>query len=117
MDDSTYLTALGVTQWRLRDTKVRPFQVICDDESELKLAQPLIDTVLMLMGVPLDECEFTTEPNKAKQIVWDLRRHKVRPRTAWLVSEPVIGLLTGSDGKRALWQQISQWLDKQQSPK
>lgn len=113
VNTSTYLTAMGVTKWRERDTKVRPYQVICDDTSEFAKAQSLVDAVLKLIDVRREDCEFVTEPLKGKQIVWDLRRHKVRPRTAWLVSDPLLNLLSGSEAKRALWQQICQWRAQQ----
>lgn len=106
---------MGVTEWCERDTKVRPFQVICDDESELAKAQPFVDAVLKLIDVLREDCEFATEPCKGKQIVWDLRRHKARPRTAWIVSEPLLHLLSGSEAKRALWLQICQWREQQKA--
>lgn len=113
MNKLAYLTAMNVTTWRVRDTKVKPYLVIWDENGELPEAEPLIDAVLTLIDVKRDECDFDCEPHKGKQIVWDLRRHKVRPRTAWLVSEPLGALLADSGAKRALWTQIWQWREQQ----
>ncbi|MGL4898505.1 MAG: hypothetical protein ACRC4U_00410 [Shewanella sp.] len=113
MNKSASLDAMGITSWRVRDSKSCAYQVIWDEGGELPNAEPLIDSVLGLIGVTRDQCEFTCEPRRGKQIVWDLRRHKVRPRTAWLVSEPLASLLGSSAAKRALWQQIWQWQAQQ----
>ncbi|GIU09269.1 DNA polymerase III subunit psi [Shewanella morhuae] len=112
MNKSAYLAAMNVTTWRVRDTKVKPYLVILDENGELAEAEPLIDMVLKLIDVKREECDFDSEPHTGKQIVWDLRRHKVRPRTAWLVSEPLVDLLTGFEAKSALWQQIYQWREQ-----
>lgn len=112
MNKSAYLTAMNVTTWRVRDTKVKPYLVIWDENGELPEAEPLIDAVLTLIDIQRDECDFDCEPHTGKQIVWDLRRHKVRPRTAWLVSEPLADLLVGWQAKSALWLQIYQWRDQ-----
>lgn len=113
MNKSAYLAAMGITSWRLRDTKVRPYQVVCDADDMLSAAESLIDTVLGLIGVSKDDCEFNTEPHKGKPIVWDMRNQRVRPRVAWLVSDPLADLLTRSEAKRALWAQICQWREQQ----
>ncbi|EGM71151.1 DNA polymerase III subunit psi [Shewanella sp. HN-41] len=113
MNKSAYLEAMAITSWQVRDTQVKPYQVIWDRDGELPQADPLIDTVLRLIDVAREECDFDCEPRKGKQIVWDLRRHKVRPRTAWLVSEPLAALLCDSEAKRALWAQIWQWREQQ----
>jgi DNA polymerase III psi subunit len=112
MNKSAYLTAMNVTTWRVRDTKVKPYLVIWDENGELPEAEPLIDAVLKLIDVKREECDFDSEPHTGKQIVWDLRRHKVRPRTAWLLSEPLADLLVGWQAKSALWQQIYQWREQ-----
>ena len=112
MNKSAYLEAMAITSWRIRDTKVKPYQVIWDADGALPQAQTLIEQVLELIGVTLDECDFDCQIHKGKQIIWDLRRHKVRPRTAWLVSEPLASLLVGSEAKRALWSQICQWREQ-----
>ncbi|MGL5359830.1 MAG: DNA polymerase III subunit psi [Shewanella sp.] len=109
MNKSAYLEAMGITSWRVRDTQSGAYQVIWDEGGEQPQADPLIDTVLGLLGVSREQCEFRCEPLRGKPILWDLRRHKVRPRTAWLVSEPLGSLLDSSAAKRALWQQIWQW--------
>ncbi|MDI5848194.1 DNA polymerase III subunit psi [Shewanella xiamenensis] len=113
MNKSAYLAAMEITPWQLRDTKVRPYQVVLDVDDMSSAAEPLIDTVLGLIGISKDDCEFNTEPHKGKTIVWDLRRHRVRPRVAWLVSDPLADLLSHSEAKRALWGQICQWREQQ----
>lgn len=113
MNKSTYLAAMEITCWQLRDTKVRPYQVIWDEESITPDLELFIDTVLGLIGVNRDDCEFSSEPYKGKPIVWDLRRNRVRPRVAWLVSEPLTELLNSGEAKRALWGQICQWREQQ----
>lgn len=113
MNKLAYLEAMAITSWQLRDTEVKPYQVIWDSDGQLPQADPLIEAVLRLIGVARNQCDFDCEPRKGKQIVWDLRRHKVRPRTAWLVSEPLATLLSDSGAKRALWTQIWQRLEQQ----
>ncbi len=112
MNKSTYLAAMQITPWVLRDTKVRPYQVVWDVDGEMVAAEPLVNTVLGLMGISRDDCEFTCEPLRGKPIVWDLRRHPVRPRLAWVVSEPLAQLVGSSEAKRALWLQICQWREQ-----
>lgn len=79
----------------------------------LPAAEPLIGTVLGLIGVSRDDCEFNTEPHRGKPIVWDMRQQRVRPRVAWLVSDPLADLLSNGSAKRALWAQICQWREQQ----
>ncbi|MGL5046618.1 MAG: DNA polymerase III subunit psi [Shewanella sp.] len=112
MNKSAYLTAMNVTTWRVRDTKVKPYLIILDEQGELPEAEPLIDAVLKLIDIKREECDFDYEAHTGKQIIWDLRRHKVRPRTAWLVSEPLAILVGSWQAKSALWQQIYQWRDQ-----
>ncbi|QYJ79634.1 DNA polymerase III subunit psi [Shewanella acanthi] len=126
MNKSAYLAAMDITTWRVRDTKVRAYQVVLDEDELARLEQErsgnnagvmqtLIAAVLRQIDINVDDCEFTAAPRSARPIVWDLRRVKVRPRSAWLVSEPLANLLTSSGAKRDLWGQICQWLEQQAS--
>lgn len=116
MDRSVYLDAMGISRWRMGQGESKPFLVLHDEDFVPRLnKQPLLADVLTLLGLDLALCQFDTAPIKGCQVVWDMRTHKTRPRTAWVNSEPLPVLLTADVAhKRALWQQICAYLDKPQ---
>ncbi|KPZ68756.1 MULTISPECIES: DNA polymerase III subunit psi [unclassified Shewanella] len=116
MEKSAYLDAMGVTRWRSADAKGKPYLIIYDSEADNNGADislhPLVTEVLSLLNIALADCDFDTEMVKGMQVVWDMRKLKVRPRVAWLVSSPLDELQQGHQAKRELWQQIYQHLSK-----
>lgn len=111
MDKSAYLDAMGVSRWRSADAKGKPYLIIQDSDTDIS-QHAIVLEILGLLSVDLNDCEFDTEMVKGMQVVWDMRKLKVRPRVAWLVSAPLAALETGHQAKRELWQQIYQHLAK-----
>ncbi|MGI2169221.1 hypothetical protein ACROAE_03315 [Shewanella sp. MF05960] len=116
MDQSAFLDAMNITRWRSADKPSKPYLVLHDLDADLSNLTLMVD-VLRLLGVEIDLCEFDCEMVKGPQVVWDMRKVKVRPRVAWIVSAPLSDLPVNPQEKRQLWLQISQHLDKQQTDK
>ncbi|GGQ17742.1 hypothetical protein [Shewanella litoralis] len=116
MDQSAFLDAMNITRWRSADKPSKPYLVLHDLDADLS-DETLIVDVLRLLGVEIEQCEFDCEMVKGPQVVWDMRKVKVRPRVAWIVSAPLSDLPVNPQEKRQLWLQISQHLDKQQTDK
>ncbi len=114
MDQSAFLDAMNITRWRSADKPIKPYLVLHDLDADLS-DETLIADVLRLLSVKIEDCEFDCEMVKGPQVVWDMRKVKVRPRVAWIVSAPLSDLPVNPQEKRQLWQQISQHLDKQHS--
>ena len=68
MNKSAYLTAMNVTTWRVRDTKVKPYLVIWDENGELPEAEPLIDAVLKLIDVKREN-DLTVSPIRVNRLL------------------------------------------------
>ncbi|MCT8985496.1 hypothetical protein [Shewanella phaeophyticola] len=111
MDQSAFLDAMNITRWRSADKPIKPYLVLHDLDADLS-DETLIADVLRLLSVKIEDCEFDCEMVKGTQVVWDMRKVKVRPRVAWIVSAPLSDLPVNPQEKRQLWQQISQHLDK-----
>ncbi|WP_285164572.1 hypothetical protein [Shewanella goraebulensis] len=111
MEKSAYLDAMGVTRWRSADAKGKPYLIIHDSDSDISQNQ-LVLAVLGLLDIDVADCDFDTEMVKGMQVVWDMRKLRVRPRVAWLVSTPLTALEVSHQAKRELWQQICQHNDK-----
>jgi DNA polymerase III psi subunit len=109
MNKLAYLDVMGVSRWKLRDCSEKPYVITLDEDDLQAAAQPFVNSVLTLLGVTPEQCDFRNQPLKDKAVVWDLRRVKSRPRVAWLSSEPLAVLMGSSEAKRALWQQICAW--------
>ncbi|GGP87085.1 hypothetical protein [Shewanella ulleungensis] len=116
MDQSAFLDAMNITRWRSADKPSKPYLVLHDLDADLSDETLMVD-VLRLLGVEIEQCEFDCEMVKGPQVVWDMRKVKVRPRVAWIVSAPLSDLPVNPQEKRQLWLQISQHLDKQQIDK
>lgn len=116
MDQSAFLDAMNITRWRSADKPSKPYLVLHDLDADLS-DETLIVDILRLLGVEIEQCEFDCEMVKGPQVVWDMRKVKVRPRVAWIVSAPLSDLPVNPQEKRQLWLQISQHLDKQQTDK
>ena len=116
MDQSAFLDAMNITRWRSADKPSKPYLVLHDLDADLSDETLMVD-VLRLLGVEIEQCEFDCEMVKGPQVVWDMRKVKVRPRVAWIVSAPLSDLPVNLQEKRQLWLQISQHLDKQQIDK
>ncbi len=114
MDQSAFLDAMNITRWRSADKPIKPYLVLHDLDADLS-DETFIADVLRLLNVKMDDCEFDCEMVKGPQVVWDMRKVKVRPRVAWIVSAPLSELPVNPQEKRQLWQQISQYLNKQQT--
>jgi DNA polymerase III psi subunit len=113
MDKSAYLDAMNITRWLSADKPLKPYLVLHDLDADLSQQQFITD-VLGLLKVDIELCEFDCEMVKGPQVIWDMRKVKVRPRVAWIVSVPLAELRAQADEKRLLWQQISLHLDKTQ---
>ncbi|MGI2179856.1 hypothetical protein [Shewanella frigidimarina] len=113
MDKSAFLDAMNITRWLSADKPLKPYLVLHDLDADLS-DQMFIHDVLRLLNVDIDQCEFDCEMIKGPQVIWDMRKTKVRPRVAWVVSASLTDLHALVDEKRHLWQQISQHLDKTQ---
>ncbi|MDD8061348.1 DNA polymerase III subunit psi [Shewanella metallivivens] len=114
MDQSAFLDAMNITRWRSADKPIKPYLVLHDLDADLS-DETFIADVLRLLNVKMEDCEFDCEMVKGPQVVWDMRKVKVRPRVAWIVSAPLSELPVNPQEKRQLWQQISQYLNKQQT--
>ncbi|MCL1065725.1 hypothetical protein L2735_02740 [Shewanella olleyana] len=111
MEKSAFLDAMGVTRWRSADAKGKPYLIIHDTESDIS-QHPIVSHILALLNIELADCDFDTEMVKGMQVVWDMRKLRVRPRVAWLVSAPLKELEIGHKAKRELWQQLCLHQDK-----
>ena len=111
MDKSAFLDAMNITRWRSADKPLKPYLVLHDLDADLSEQQFIAD-VLGLLKVDIEQCEFDCEMIKGPQVVWDMRKVKVRPRVAWIVSTPLVELHSNAVEKRQLWQQISLHIDK-----
>ncbi|MGX9461826.1 hypothetical protein ACWXWU_11365 [Shewanella sp. A14] len=111
MDKFAFLDAMSITRWRSADKPIKPYLVLHDLDADLT-DETLIADVLRLLGVDIELCEFDSEMVKGPQVVWDMRKIKVRPRVAWVVSAPITDLANHPEGKRQLWLQISHFIDK-----
>ena len=116
MDQSAFLDAMNITRWRSADKPIKPYLVLHDLDADLS-DETFIADVLRLLNVKMEDCEFDCEMVKGPQVVWDMRKVKVRPRVAWIVSAPLSELPINPQEKRQLWQQISLHIDKQQTDK
>ncbi|MDO6619835.1 hypothetical protein [Shewanella sp. 6_MG-2023] len=111
MEKSAFLDAMGVTRWRSADSQGKPYLIIHDDGDDIS-QHSLVKSVLSLLHIDESQCEFDTEMVKGMQVIWDLRKMRVRPRVAWIITDPIEALLQGHQGKRDLWQQLGLQLDK-----
>jgi len=113
MDKSAFLDAMNITRWHSADKPLKPYLVLHDLDADLS-DQTFINDVLGLLNLDIDQCEFDCDMVKGPTVVWDMRKTKVRPRVAWIVSAPLVILRAQADEKRQLWLQISQYLNKTQ---
>ncbi|WP_144213128.1 hypothetical protein [Shewanella donghaensis] len=114
MEKSAFLDAMGVTRWRSADTQGKPYLIIHDDDVDIS-QHGLVKSVLALLNIDQSQCEFDTEMVKGMQVVWDMRKLRVRPRVAWIITDPISALEQGHQGKKELWQQICLHIDKSAS--
>ena len=111
MDKTAYLDAMNITRWRSADKPGKPYLVLHDVDADLS-EQGFIQQVLAQLDVLPEQCDFDCELHKGPQVVWDMRKVKMRPRVGWLVSSPLSEVIQSADEKRQLWQQICQHRNK-----
>ena len=111
MDKTAYLDAMNITRWRSASAPQKPYLIIHDIDADLS-ADAFMNEILSLLSISPDDCEFDCDMVKGPQVIWDMRKVKMRPRVAWLVSAPLDVLISSADEKRLLWQQICAHLDK-----
>lgn len=106
MNRQTYLDAMGISRWRSRDAAPQPV-VLCDDPTSLA-GEPLVNEVLHLLGITAEQCRFANRVAAHEQVIWDLRLMNRPHKPGILYSAPLPQLRSGSEAKRALWQQVWQ---------
>lgn len=113
MDKSAYLDAMEISRWQLTTTASQKpgFLILHDDDDTLPPTE-FIAEILSLMQLADIDYQLTEKPVKGSNIVWDMRSRKTRPRIAWIESQPMKQLFQGSEGKKQLWQQICDFLEK-----
>ncbi|MBR9727741.1 hypothetical protein ACFOD0_05420 [Shewanella intestini] len=114
MDKNAFLDAMNVSRWRSADTPGKPYLVLHDLDADMSNNQ-LLTQVLKLLNVDLEQCEFDCKPISGMQVVWDMRKVKMRPRVAWVVTSPLADILPNADEKQQLWQQVVTHLNQQTS--
>ncbi|GHB17838.1 DNA polymerase III subunit psi [Shewanella indica] len=101
-----YLHAMGIELWRSRqDSPAQvPFMLLVPDADERVLQHPLVLKVLALLGLEAGQCSVGNRPVAGQEVIWNMFPEPVEG--AWLHSSQPAQLMSGSEGKRALWQQI-----------
>lgn len=105
MDKTAYLDAMNIVRWRSADKPGKAYLVLHDLDADLS-AQQFISDVLGQFNITPEQCEFDCDMVKGTQVVWDMRKLRMRPRVAWIVSSPLEKVLNSSEEKRQIWQQI-----------
>ncbi|WP_394130461.1 hypothetical protein [Shewanella maritima] len=114
MDKTAYLDAMNITRWRSADKPGKPYMVLHDLDADMH-EHDFINRVLCLMGVDPQQCDFDCTLVSGPQVVWDMRKVKMRPRVAWVVTSPLVDILQSAESKRDLWQQIVSYKNTQAS--
>ncbi|MGI2258730.1 DNA polymerase III subunit psi [Shewanella sp. GXUN23E] len=104
MKQQDYLDAMGISRWRVRSGEPRCL-LLCDDP-RLVTGHPLVAAVLRVMGLDIDKCHVADQLQAGDRVIWDMRLMNRPHKPGILYSSPLPKLLVGSEGKRALWQQI-----------
>ncbi|GAB1149705.1 hypothetical protein AYI74_14265 [Shewanella algae] len=101
-----YLHAMGIELWRSRQDSPSqvPFMLLVPDADESVLQHPLVLKVLTLLGLEAGQCSVGNRPVAGQEVIWNMFPEPVEG--AWLNSSQPAQLMSGSEGKRGLWQQI-----------
>ncbi len=112
MKQQDYLDAMGVSRWRPRTGEPRNL-LLCDDPRQLD-GHPLIAAVLKVIDIDPEHIHIVDQVQTGDRVIWDMRLMNRPHKPGTIYSSPLNKLLTGSEGKRALWQQIWQWQQARQ---
>ena len=106
MEKQTYLSALGISTWKRRP--LGPIPTILSDHPAELVNQPLVSSVLALLGYDESQCQFTDKPRKQDLVLWDLRKVAIPKKAGVIYSAPFASLLSHSEAKQMLWRNIWQ---------
>lgn len=106
---------MAITQWQLASkASIQAAYFILHDDDDMSPTSELVSQVVTLLNIDPKQIQFAEQPVKGAEIIWDMRQRKSRPHHAWIESVPMQQLITNSEHKRSLWQQICQFNNKKQ---